>query len=68
MRAIKNCVKQQQNLEQRFSPSKMYLIPEVATAAVCPKVVVLLLLIHSFLLLTLFVGVLCLFLILLCSA
>ena len=34
----------------------MYLIPQVASAAVCPKVVVLLLLIPCFLLLSLFVG------------
>ena len=45
----------------------MHLSPPVAQAAVRPKVVGLLLLIHCLLLLPLFVGVLCLVLVLLCS-
>ena len=57
--------KQQQNLWRRFGSSKMHLSLPVASAAVHSKAVVLLLLIYCLLLLPLFVGVLCLVLVLL---
>ena len=46
----------QQNLGRRFGASKMHLSPRLASAAVCSKVVVLLLLIYCFFVLSIVCG------------